>query len=581
MTNGLAMVVRPEAGSDEVAVENGANYELDLERDTVGSEDDIPLPEEVLAWVLSRINENVAVSFNPYPDDSRSSKAIPYCRGIKPSDAASKIKKAYRKAALRHHPDKAGQFVVRSENGDDGQLWKEIPHEVHKDADRLFKMIREAYARSQYDLHEELRNAQKESNGSRASRGPSDDYSSPFDGSANRQYWKQSWKTWELAFSILRSCRKETIVFNIASKVLGSLGSLAINEVGLGWGLDEELKTLEGTLSTIKEVLSYADEKQGKNHVVKIWYERLQATFYEADNLLDEFQYEALRRQVQSMKLNHHHHSRSSIRIQKLHGNLSNTCRMPGIIRDLAVYMANEECVSTANYRFGPISKTVSHVSFHDSDCSGEKELTKSLFKLEKMRTVLFPFHAVEASDEGFVDECISRFKYLRVFDLRNSSFRKLPHSVGNLKHLRFLDLSGNANIETLPNAICKLYNLQTLQIEYCVKIRELLKNIGNLISLRHLYLTTQQSCLPERQIRRLTSLQSFRIIGCGNLTSLPEGMQLLTALTTVTITACPKLTSLPSTMKNLANLRNPEISNCPNLSLAGWEEFRGLRRLQ
>ncbi|CAL5351873.1 unnamed protein product [Camellia sinensis] len=114
--------------------------------------------------------------------------------GIKPSDAASKIKKAYRKAALRHHPDK---FLARSENGDDGQLWKEIAHEVHKDADRLFKMIGEAYAilldptkQSQYDLHEELRNAQKESNGSRASRGPSDDYSSPFDGSANRQYWK-------------------------------------------------------------------------------------------------------------------------------------------------------------------------------------------------------------------------------------------------------------------------------------------------------------------------------------------------------------------------------------------------------
>ncbi|THG07614.1 putative disease resistance protein RGA1 [Camellia sinensis] len=763
----------------------------------------------------------------------------------------------------------------------------------------------------------------------------------------------------------------ETIILNIASKVLGSLGSLAINEVGLGWGLDEELKTLEGTLSTIKEALSYAEEKQGKNHVVKIWYERLQATFYEADNLLDEFQYEALRRQVQSMKSNHHHHhhsrSRSSIRIQKLvgkffsccshsndfrfkfemgnrigkikkrldmigedrnrfypigttteskqthhnsagstsvssdvneseffgrandrlrillllmtphadydyisvipivgiagvgktafvkimyndervvehfgmriwvkvaqdfnvkrvvqkiiqcitdspsvdfspkqtkailaeklqgrrfllvlddvcncdnrdwvkllnflrhgnkgskiivttryksvastvgtvpmhnltglpdddcrkllwswafrkndgeqhrnfseigkeilekchgypraiktlgnllfmkndenewlylkgkelweleqnnkhdilpmlrlkynplptdlkrcfvycsifpknyeieidkliqlwmaqgliqssglnhkledigadylnqlcsifffekieqHGNLSNTCRMPEIIHDLAVYMANEESIST-NYRFGRISKSVSHVPFHDSDCSGEKELTKSLFELEKMRTVLFPFHAVGASDEGFVDEFISRFKYLRVFDLSNSSFRKLSHSIGNLKHLRFLDFSGNANIETLPNAICKLYNLQTLRIEYCVKIRELPKNIGNLISLRNLNLTTQQSCLPDRQIRRLTSLQSFRIIGCGNLTSLPEGMQHLTALTTVTIAACPKLASLPSTMKNLANLRNLEISNCPNLNLAGWEEFRGLRMLQ
>ncbi|CAL5423184.1 unnamed protein product [Camellia sinensis] len=111
--------------------------------------------------------------------------------GIKPSNAASEIKKAYRKAALRHHPDKAGQFLAR--NGDDGQLWKEIADEVHKDADRLFKMIGEAYAvlsdptkRSHYDLPEELRNAQKESNGSRASRGPSDYYSSPFDGNASR-----------------------------------------------------------------------------------------------------------------------------------------------------------------------------------------------------------------------------------------------------------------------------------------------------------------------------------------------------------------------------------------------------------
>ncbi|KAI7996250.1 hypothetical protein LOK49_LG10G02820 [Camellia lanceoleosa] len=50
--------------------------------------------------------------------------------------------------------------------------------------------------RSQYDLQEELRNDQKESNGSRGSRGPSDYYSSPFDGSANRRYWKQSWKTY-------------------------------------------------------------------------------------------------------------------------------------------------------------------------------------------------------------------------------------------------------------------------------------------------------------------------------------------------------------------------------------------------
>ncbi|GFS36949.1 heat shock protein DnaJ with tetratricopeptide repeat-containing protein [Actinidia rufa] len=124
--------------------------------------------------------------------------------GIKASDTAAEIKKAYRKAALRHHPDKAGQFLARSDIRDDGKLWKEIADEVHKDSDRLFKMIGEAYAvlsdptkRSEYDLQEEIRNAQKESNGSRASRGPSDFYSSPFRSNGNRRYWQESSKTYQ------------------------------------------------------------------------------------------------------------------------------------------------------------------------------------------------------------------------------------------------------------------------------------------------------------------------------------------------------------------------------------------------
>lgn len=96
---------------------------------------------------------------------------------MKTSDTAADIKKAYRKAALRHHPDKVllsvtafnfsrtilasagirrviylfigliqvGQFL-RGDSGYEVRLWKEIAEVVREDADRLFKIIGEAYA---------------------------------------------------------------------------------------------------------------------------------------------------------------------------------------------------------------------------------------------------------------------------------------------------------------------------------------------------------------------------------------------------------------------------------------------------
>ncbi|CAN0901818.1 DnaJ homolog subfamily C member 7 [Linum grandiflorum] len=123
--------------------------------------------------------------------------------GVEPCASAADIKKAYRKAALRHHPDKAGQSLARGDNGDDG-IWKEIGEEVYKDADRLFKMIGEAYAvlsdptkRSQYDLEEEMRNVQKKRSGNSTYRAYTDAHSSQFErGGGSRRHWREAWKAY-------------------------------------------------------------------------------------------------------------------------------------------------------------------------------------------------------------------------------------------------------------------------------------------------------------------------------------------------------------------------------------------------
>ncbi|VVB14282.1 unnamed protein product [Arabis nemorensis] len=118
--------------------------------------------------------------------------------GVVPSCSASDIRKAYRKAALKHHPDKAGQSLTRNETKDE-RLWKEIGEEVRRDTDKLFKMIGEAYAvlsdpakRSQYDLEEEMHNAQKRREGSSTS-GADTDANYPFNSS--RRNWREVWSS--------------------------------------------------------------------------------------------------------------------------------------------------------------------------------------------------------------------------------------------------------------------------------------------------------------------------------------------------------------------------------------------------
>ncbi|EOY12524.1 Leucine-rich repeat containing protein, putative [Theobroma cacao] len=70
------------------------------------------------------------------------------------------------------------------------------------------------------------------------------------------------------------------------------------NDLGLIFGLKKELEKLQGTLSTINAVLLDAEEKQESSHAVKNWISRLEDVVYDADDLLDEFDYAILRQKV-------------------------------------------------------------------------------------------------------------------------------------------------------------------------------------------------------------------------------------------------------------------------------------------
>lgn len=53
----------------------------------------------------------------------------------------------------------------------------------------------------------------------------------------------------------------ETFCLTLAQEVLEKLGSLALQEVGLAWEANNELKRLEETLSAVKALILDAEEQ--------------------------------------------------------------------------------------------------------------------------------------------------------------------------------------------------------------------------------------------------------------------------------------------------------------------------------
>ncbi|XP_027165999.1 putative disease resistance protein RGA3 [Coffea eugenioides] len=83
--------------------------------------------------------------------------------------------------------------------------------------------------------------------------------------------------------------------------VLEKLVSATTDVIGVAFGgFKEELEKLKGSVAMIQAVMADAEKKQVQNQDVQLWLKRLEGVAFDADNLLDEINYEFLRRRMET-----------------------------------------------------------------------------------------------------------------------------------------------------------------------------------------------------------------------------------------------------------------------------------------
>jgi len=86
-------------------------------------------------------------------------------------------------------------------------------------------------------------------------------------------------------------------------ETLTRVSSIAAEGIRLAWGLEGQLQKLEESLTMIQAVLQDAARRPVTDESAKLWLEKLQDVAYDAEDVLDEFAYEILRKDQKKGKV--------------------------------------------------------------------------------------------------------------------------------------------------------------------------------------------------------------------------------------------------------------------------------------
>ncbi|XP_043719580.1 disease resistance protein RGA2-like [Telopea speciosissima] len=179
-------------------------------------------------------------------------------------------------------------------------------------------------------------------------------------------------------------------------------------------------------------------------------------------------------------------------------------CKMHDLVHDLAQFIIGNECMMVEDF-----DKVEPKLETRYLSLVGCIETTPKKFHIME-RVCAHLWLGKNIRGHHISADMFLNFRSLPVLDLNDARIKSLPSTIGELKHLRYLDLLGN-KFETLPKSVTNLYNLQTLKVLRWYNYLRLPKGVTKMINLRHLEFDDRTLRFP-RGIGQLTNLQTLSL---------------------------------------------------------------------
>ncbi|PON74207.1 NB-ARC domain, LRR domain containing protein [Parasponia andersonii] len=247
---------------------------------------------------------------------------------------------------------------------------------------------------------------------------------------------------------------------------------------------------------------------------------------------------------------------------------------MHDLMHDLAIFVSAEFCFQMDDTKFFNCACKCRHLLYMGEAYDPKK--FEGLSNAKGLHTFFFTRSTKSFSIdrwslqmEHLLGALIHAEGCLRVLSVSGSNITKLPDSIGDLKYLKYLDLS-HADIEEIPSTVCNLYNLQTLLLENCSNLTQLPMNIGNLINLRRLHIPDSLEEMPLQigKLKNLQMLNSFVLCTSSESAGIMQLKELQDLHGTLTIKGLDNVADVKDVLE--AELKNKKFLSQLNLDFTG-----------